>query len=161
MEKENHQTNIIISGVPERTYAERGSGSGDEDDQTGHVSVMLTVCNMFKEEMSLDIDPSTDVKTAFQMKAGKKYKYSPIMVKLASNDVKSTIMTEHLTKAAADRFAITRKLVKEKKIAHTWTFNGNVFVKITNEQNAQPKLIRSITDLPPNISITNEQNSEA
>ena len=55
--------------------------------------------------------------------------------------------SDHLTKAAGDLFFAARALVKQRKIHAAWTFNGQVFIRIAND-NTKPLLIKSSADLP-------------
>lgn len=162
MDRESRGSNIIVRGLPEGSYAERASASGLDTGSVTNLSVANTVCNMFKEEMGLTVHPENII-AAFRMKVGAKDTARPIMVKFSSTKTKESVMrakkslrekksqvfiSEHLTKAAADRFAKARALVKQKKIVSAWTYNGNVYIKASSDATARPTIIHAMDDLP-------------
>ena len=113
--------------------------------------------------MNLDISPE-DITAAFRLKAnGPKDKVRPVMVKFKSVELKNQVMrakkkltedksttfvSEHLTKAAGELFAKARALKKQSKVHKAYTYNGNVYVRLTSDPTARPTLIKSVDDLP-------------
>lgn len=163
IERESRRGNIIIRGLPESSYAERASAatSGDDTVTERRESVCKTVCDMLQTDMDIRISPD-DILSVFRMKAGPRDKIRPVLVKFQSSHIRDKVMgakkvlrlankpiflSDHLTRAAGELFFSARALVKQHKIHAAWTFNGQVFIRIAND-NARPQLIRSSNDLP-------------
>ena len=162
IDRDSRAKNLIIRGLPESSYSERASADGSDEDTTANLSVAGSVCNMLLKELDLQIDRS-EIVSAFRMKKGLKDNFRPIMVKFSSLSSKekvykekknlrknksSIFISDHLTPAASERFAMARRFMREKKIHSTWTFNGHVYVRVTPDPLARPKIIKSIDDLP-------------
>jgi len=129
LDRESRGKNIIIRGLPEGSYAERAGASNAPDDSASSLSVTNTVLKLFSEEMGVTVDPK-DVTAAFRMKAGPRDTARSIMIKFDSAKTKEAVIrakkhlhqkksqvyiSEHLTKAAAERFARARALVRVRK----------------------------------------------
>jgi len=86
---------------------------------------------------------------------------SPIIVRFTSKRVRdevfrarkqlkssrSTIfINEHLTSENSTLFRDARQLLKNKKLFSTWSFNGSIYIKLT--ENFQPKRVFNKEDLP-------------
>jgi len=84
------------------------------------------------------------------------------MVKFGSVKIKQQVMaakkklkqkdspvyiSDHLTTAVSELFARARTLVREKKIAASWTYNGRLFIKKSHEASARPIMIRTMEEL--------------
>lgn len=163
LDRESKQQNIIIRGLPETSYSERGSADGFQDSTTTkHESVGKTVSDMLSKELGIKISDD-DMTTAFRMRAGPHDKVRPILVRFSTKQVRDSVMrskknlrvnntpvyiSEHLTRSTADLFASARTMVKQGKISASWTYNGQVFIKKTSDLNARPMLIKSANDLP-------------
>ena len=156
--------NLIIKGLPEKSYAERGSLSAESSDVIveSQASVMSTVLTFCKDTLHVPVMES-DVSTAHRMKAGPKDKIRPIIVRFTSRRVRDAIfrarkalkdqpgskvyVSEHLTRTASSLFYDARKLHRERKIHSTWTQNGTVFVKTTADPGCKPTAILSAAAL--------------
>lgn len=163
VERDRRSCNIIIKGLHEGSFAERGSENGsDNGEGESQGSVTDTVVEMINRDLHLDIGPG-DIGAAFRLKAGGKDKVRPILVKFTSKRARDSILKakkilkqdekpifiyEHLTKEASELFYKTRKLVRDKKIHSTWTRNGQVFIKESSDEGSRPVRIVSATDLP-------------
>ena len=64
------------------------------------------------------------------------------------NHVPHIYINEHLTLETARLFKTSRDMVKQKKIASTWTYNGYLFAKLSNLDTSRPIRIDKISDLP-------------
>ena len=60
---------------------------------------------------------------------------------------KKIYINEHLTPECRNIFAKARALRKSNKISSAWTYNGTVFVKVSNNVSERPKKIVSDNDL--------------
>lgn len=117
---------------------------------------------MLKKELNVDISLN-EIASAFRMKKGSKDNTRPVMVKFSSLRSKEVVMrakkqlrvnkrpvfiSEHLTKHNADLYNKARSLVKEKKLFSTWSFNGQIFYKISSDASSRPVLLKSFEALP-------------
>lgn len=57
-------------------------------------------------------------------------------------------INEHLIKSRAVVLSEARKLVKAKKLQGAWTFNGAVFIRLSDLPDSRPIRVESIKDLP-------------
>ena len=170
METHSRLDNLIIKGLPETSYAERGTrGSTDADESLhtadSHSAVESTVLAFCRDTLHVEISPS-DISTAHRLRAGGKDKVRPVIVRFANRRIRDTIyrakkllksapgaraiyISEHLTKGAAELFYECRKLLREKKAHSTWTQNGQVYIKTSSEPSAKPISIKCLADLTP------------
>ena len=110
--------------------------------------------------MEITISPE-EIVSAFRMKAGPRDKIRPLLVRFKSSQIRDKVMgakkglrlankpiylSDHLTRAAGELFFSALALVKQHKIHDAWTFNGQVYIRITND-NAKPLLIKASNDL--------------
>lgn len=163
LDRNQRHNSIIIRGLPETTYAERASASEatDAPSQT-HESVERTTMDFFHNTMHVQVNPG-DIGSIYRMKSGPKDTVRPIMVNFCNTKTRNAVMAskktlkdddrqiflaENLTKATADRFYKARTLVTKKKIHATWTRNGHVFIKLTNDDTSRPIIIKNANDLP-------------
>jgi len=77
MDRECREKNIVIRGLPEVTFAERGSASSSEDDSVSHHSVTSTVCKLLMDDMGLNVS-AEDLTAAFRMRAGPRDRVRPL-----------------------------------------------------------------------------------
>jgi len=68
--------------------------------------------------------------------------------KKLSSYVPATFINEHLTKDRASLFYEARKLVKSKKLTGAWSYNGDIFIKLSDTPDSRPIRVNSISDLP-------------
>lgn len=164
LDKERRQRNIIIRGLPERTFAERATADGNSDNvaDNNHLSVKQSVIEMCDSQLKVKLEPG-DIEEAYRIKAGPRDKCRPVVVKFTKrftrqdilskkktlrNSDKQIYISEDLTKTTADMFSKARALIKDKKIHAAWTFNGNLFIRKSADPSARPVLIRSVSDMP-------------
>lgn len=164
--KAHRELNLVVRGLPERTYAERSSPNGEEnatEQQPSHLSVQETVTEFIRKEMNINLTKD-DIQSAFRFKAGEHEKSRPIIVRFINPKIRHQILIsrkilkekeipvyihEHLTKPASDLFAKARGLVKRRRLFAAYTRNGHVFIKQQN--NSTPKLIKVPEDLPAEL----------
>jgi hypothetical protein len=97
---------------------------------------------------------------AHRLKPGPRKTTRPIIVRFANWKMRDMVLrsknqlnegsqrvfiSEHLTKSASQLFFEARKMLKEKKIAGTWTRNGHVMIKWSTD--SAPKLVKCNSDL--------------
>lgn len=172
--KVQRDSNIIIRGLPENSFAERASPSGDENatEQPTHISVEKTVTNFVSKEMGIDIQ-SGDIHSAFRFKAGTRDKTRPILIRFSNLKTRRDILTsrkilkeknievyvsEHLTKRASDLMMRARTLVNKHKLHAAWARNGCIYIK--KDPSSIPKMIKNPSDLPPLPTENRLSNSE-
>src|SRR6218665_1266808 len=60
-------------------------------------------------------------------------------------------INENLTKRNAHIFALARKLLQDKKIHSTWTYNGYTYINSDPDESTKPRRILLSNDLPQDI----------
>jgi hypothetical protein len=170
METYSRLDNLIIKGLPEPSYAEKGTrGSADADESLhtadSHSAVESTVLAFCQDTLHIDISPS-DISTAHRLRAGGKDKVRPVIVRFTNRRIRDAIyrakkvlknssgaraiyISEHLTKHAAELFYECRKLLRNKKVHSTWTQHGQVYIKVSTDPSAKPILVKCLSDLNP------------
>jgi hypothetical protein len=161
--------NLIFKGLPEKSYAERASGSlGNAVDlaapsTTSSLAVETTVIEFCREALKLDITKQ-DISIAHRLKASANYKCRPIIVRFANRRARESVLrakkslktanlespvyiTEQLTKAADSLYFEARKRLQEKKLSAAWTFNGQVFVKFSEDASENATVVKALRDL--------------
>jgi len=157
--------NLIIKGLPDQSFAERGTPAATNADSVslvaGHTSVLNTVLAFCSDVLRVDVSPH-DVSSVHRLKAGPKDVVRPVVIrfsnrrvrdavyhakKILKNHTPSIYISEHLTKSASDLFYASRKLVREKKIYSTWTQSGLIYVKKTSDISSKPTVIKNLVDL--------------
>jgi len=175
MDADSRLSSLVFRGLPERTYAERLSGTSavyEASSSTLSVSsggqllpvtveatekVILELCN---NELQLDLK-SSDIEVAYRMKGARAGDSRPVLVKFLSRKVRDTVynhrrrlkhikdskifISENLTKNASELFYEARKMQREKRLFGCWSASGNIFVKRTEV--AKPVLFRDLSSL--------------
>jgi hypothetical protein len=164
--------NLIFKGLPERTYAERASGSQNNTDHaaapstTSSLAVESTVIEFCREALKLDITKQ-DISIAHRLKASASDKCRPIIVRFTNRRARESVLrakkslksvnlpnpvyiSEQLTKSGDSLYYEARKRLREKKLAAAWTFNGQVFVKFSEDASEKATVVKALRDL--NIS---------
>ena len=168
IERYSRRDNIIISGLPENSYAEIASASALDGQSLapvqGQASVEATVLQFFRDELNLDVSPR-DIDVAHRIKSRRNDTCRPIIVRFSNYRIRNAVMvakkglrinpntkdkiylSEHLTANAQDLFHEARKWVKERKAYGAWTRNGEVYVKYDNDPATKGELIKRKSDL--------------
>ena len=165
METYSRLDNLIIKGLPEQSYAERGTQESADADQSlqmeSHSAVESTVISFCRDTLHVDISQG-DISTAHRLKKGKKDVFRPVIVKFTNRRSRDTVyrakkqlkgrpnpifISEHLTKFSSDLFYESRKLFREKKVKSSWTQNCQIFVNLSTDPNAKPVPIKCLADL--------------
>lgn len=166
LERYSRRDNLIISGLPEGSYAEAGTSStatSTSNHPTESSTTTERVVHKFlTDTMGLDVQPG-DITIAHRLKKGKSDNTRPIIVRLVNKRVRDSILrakkslrntpnsnifiSEHLTQAASKLLFEARRLVRGKKIASAWTQNGRVFFKYKLED-VVGIMAKSVDDLP-------------
>ena len=167
---------LIIWGLPEKSYAESATASLLDADAMGssesHASVSLTVLDLCSNVLKIDVE-DRDITVAHRLKKGKNDHSRSIIVRFASRRIRDDILRarkklfppstdggrrappkpdqvficEHLTRTASNTFFAARMLVKGKKLAAAWTYKGLTNIKKTTDPNEKPTVIRSEAEL--------------
>jgi hypothetical protein len=166
-ERYSRRDNIIITGLPEDSFAERATrpASGNlAAPSESHASVESTVLEFIQSTLGVDI-AARDIAIAHRLRAGKNDQTRPIIVRFNnfrsrnlvigarkklkddSHTKGKVFISEHLTKLAAELFFDARRMVREKKVFGAWTHNGEIFVKIDNNATTKGTLISCKADL--------------
>lgn len=159
-ERNQKSNNLIISGLPEASYAERASNSADVDNAStadSHEVVESTVVNFINTNLNININKD-QIASAFRLKKGKKDKVRPTLVCFSSRKIRDEIfankkvlgdkqiyISEHLTKSASNIFYNARQMKHDKKINSAWTRNGQVYIKLT--ETSDRKCINNLEEL--------------
>ena len=157
--------NLIFKGLPEQSFAERGTPAATDTDSAAiadsHLAVEQTVIAFCRDSLHIDVD-KRDISTAHRLKAGPKDSIRPVIVRFTNRRIRDAVfrakkqlktlpkpvyISEHLTKLSADIFYESRKLVRNKKLHSTWSQNGQIYIKVTSDPASRPKLIKSRAEL--------------
>jgi hypothetical protein len=163
---------LIIRGLPESSYAERASAASNTtstsdvaESSAALDSAIIELCN---QKLGVSID-RIDISVAHRLRASAQDRCRPVIVRFTSRRARDAVfrakkelkslprgnaifISEHLTRSASTLFFEARKLLREKKIAATWTSSGLVNIKMTTEASERPTVIRSLTELEAKIS---------
>ena len=161
--------NLIIKGLPERSYAERASDGPSNADKAAvpsansSLAVETTVLEFCREALKLNIN-QYDISIAHRLKASANDKCRPIIVRFTNRRARESVLrakkslktanlpnpvyiTEQLTKAADSLYFEARKRLREKKLSAAWTFNGQVFVKFSEDAAEKATVVKVLRDL--------------
>ena len=154
---------------PSESYAERASGSQNNTDHaaapstTSSLAVESTVIEFCREALKLDITKQ-DISIAHRLKASANDKCRPIIVRFTNRRARESVLRAKkslkscqsskpcLHLGAADeggRLALLRgtKRLREKKLSAAWTFNGQVFVKFSEDASEKATVVKALRDL--------------
>jgi hypothetical protein len=159
--------NLIIKGLPEKTYAERGAGSLSRADELpvsdSHRAVEETVISFCRQSLQVDVSPQ-DISVAHRLRAGKKDQVRPVIVRFTNRRVRDDVyrarkllkdnqehiyINEHLTKSTANLLYESRQLIRDKKLHSAWTQHGQVYAKFTSDSTVRPTQIKRSSDFNP------------
>ena len=174
MEIYSRAHDLIIRGLPEGSYAEKATACSTDSNALmleSHASVECSILSLCIDKLGVAVSQS-DISVAHRLKAGKSDKHRPIIVRFNSRRIRDEVLrakkklmttpadrsntdnardkvfiSEHLTRAVSNLFFEARKLVREKRIASSWTHKGLVNIKRTTNPNEKPTIIRSLTEL--------------
>lgn len=148
--------------------SESGTRPGDRSDvpatAESHSITERTVVSFCRTRLGMEIT-ERDISTAFRIPRGRKEKHRPIVVRFTTRRVRdaayrarrglrgdnqppgdAVYVNEHLTKGNAEIFARARSLLKDRKIARTWTMGGAVYIKRSDSVAEKPQRILSLRD---------------
>lgn len=132
--------------------------------QAGPANVYQAVLKLFNVQMGLHITDSDIDKAHFIPTKAKSQTCRPILVRFANRKSRDKVLlarkqlkkrpdnsrvyiNEHLTLANAAIFSETRKLVKAKKLYSTWTREGKIYCKSTDDPTERPRRVSTLMDL--------------
>src|SRR6218665_3536314 len=118
-------------------------------------------------DLDLTADDIIDIRRLFVKNGSKPH---PVMVEFSSKITRDRILqsrkrlrsapnrpdrpiyiNENLTKRNAHIFVLARKLLRDKKIHSTWTYNGYTYIKSDPDELTKPRRILLPNDLPQDI----------
>ena len=165
--------NLVFSGLTTDSYAQSASAgstgpTGSSQSQglsiiaDHNASAELAVMHFCKETLKINVQPN-DISIAHRL--GSNPGSPPtILVRFSSRKIRNQVyfarkilfknksikvyINEHLTKSRSDLFKEARKLVKEKKLAKAWSFNGAIYIRLSDLPNSRPIRVNSLSDLP-------------
>src|SRR6218665_1131444 len=147
------------------TYGDRSYSS---DSHTTTVKAVLHLC-----WDRLGITRNDQDITAYRITRGRKDNHRPIIVTFGTRRIREMVyqarrelrdkdqssdnaihINEYLTKINADIYAHARAMIKDKKLAGTWTRGGLVMFKRTDSEHEKPSRALSIADLKEHVTNT-------
>src|SRR6218665_859713 len=160
LETYSRAEHLVVYGLPELTLAEISSNSNSSyESSDATCGAVVALC---RDRLGIQL-ANQDISVAHRIQAGKKCKIRPIVVRFVARRIRDQVyrarialreldekiyINEQLTKKAADIFFNARKLLRNKKIAGTWTMHGQVYIKRTSSAGEKPTRIDVISDLP-------------
>jgi len=165
MEVYSRATNIIITGLPESSFAELATPAPTLSDNSAmhesQGSVAASVVRFCKKALNIVIQP-TDIAVAHRLKASGRDAVRPVIVRFVNRQVRDSVymakkvlkanqdriyISEHLTKKNAELFFEARKLLREKRIYAAWTQKGLVHIRQSADPSCRPSVITCRRDL--------------
>jgi hypothetical protein len=163
LETYNRIDNLIIKGIPESSYSEAATPDAQDHGESSDAT-MATVLNLCDNVLQVKISPE-DVSVTHRLPKGPKDKYRPIIVRFVNRRARDRVyatrrslrksnktdesspiyINEHLTKHNGRLAALCRRLLKDRKIVSTWTYQGVVYLKVNDT--SKPIRISSEDDL--------------
>lgn len=149
--------NLIIHGLEVSTTSE-------DNDETPTLTPTQAVLKLFNERLEVPITDRDLVKVHHISTKGASPR-KPILVKFSSRGTRDLVLlarkklksqsaetsriyiNEHLTQVNATIFAETRKMVKNKSIYATWSRNGRIFYKRSDNESEKPTRVDALKDL--------------
>jgi len=161
--------NLIIKGLPEKSYAERGADSTsnvcDHPMAINHLTAQSTFLEFCQDKLNLGANiTAQDISVAHRVKAGPREKVRPLIVRFTNRRSRDLVyrarkllqpeqniyISEQLRKTTSSLFYEARQLKLQKQLSSVWTQGGQVYVKFAGaDQTARPTLVRSKLDLIP------------
>ncbi len=160
LEQVGRKNNIIINGVAE-TFAERVTDHDDAVPIESREDTIKSVCTVVAEACGVTITP-TDIQSAYRLKT-RRPGPRPILVSFNSYTTRQSVVksrrprqkltfrgtpvyiNDHLTEINAELSRKARDLVKKHEAFATWTNEGRVFIKWS--ENSRPSNVQSLGDL--------------
>ena len=147
LEMQSRSNNLVIHGLPETSYAEAASTAEDVGGvvlRSPRKDTIRAVIDCCRSGMKLDITNNVIVNcyrisgsntrpivVTFSGKGVRDKVYAAKKALRGTRGSSQVFVNEHLTKRNTEIFAKGRKLLREKKIAAVWTWNGFVYLKRT------------------------------
>ena len=145
---------LIISGIPETSFAERTASSqtataSAQESSLAAIEAVVSLCN---DKLGIPVDIG-DISNAHRLKGGPRDIHRPIIVRFVHRQIRNSVyaarkvlraaksnifISEHLTKEASNLFFEARKLVKEDALFASWTQGGQVFARLTSDPASKP-----------------------
>lgn len=159
LEQTQLQCDVIVHGVKE-TFAERTEERSDGD-AGSRADAVAVACTLFKDACGIFVGPS-DIHAAYRLRT-KAPGPRPLLVSFTSKALRTAVVTarrpkqtltfngskiyiyDHLTSNSAEIFRKARRLVKDKEASATWTRDGLIFIRWTD--NGKPTRVRMLSDL--------------
>ena len=148
------------------THGDRSYSSGS------HTTTVKAVLNLCRDRLGITLNDQ-DITAAYRITRGRKDNHRPIIVTFRTRRIREMVyqarrelrdkdhssdnaiyINEYLTKINADIYAHARAMVKDKKLAGTWTRGGLVMFKRTDSEHEKPSRALSIADLKEHVTNT-------
>jgi hypothetical protein len=163
---------LIIRGLPESSYAQRATAASNttssSDMAESSAALDSAIIDLCTKNLGVSIDRQ-DISVAHRLRASAHNRTRPVIVRFTSRRARDSVfrakkelkslprgspifISEHLTRNASTLFFEARKLLKDKRIAATWTTNGLVNIKMTTDASERPTVIRSLTELEAKVA---------
>ena len=167
LEQYSRLDNLIITGLPVRSYAEASSGTNNTTEAEHSTATEETVIEFVNSRLGIPLTKA-DISVTHRLKpSGRNPLPPPVIVRFTNRMTRNAIyavrrslkenshdstntrvyINEDLTKSNAEVFRHARKLVKDKKIFKCWTAGGVVFVKPSAVKDSKPVRINTMLDL--------------
>ena len=169
LEAYSMRPDVIISGLPMANFAEAvvSSQPGNLNSSEHAAATEAAVLNLFNKEMNIAVAPQ-DISVAHRLPKRRKADPSPAQVIVRFTNIKTRdavyrarlalkgrpglYINEHLTRKTASLFKDARTLVKEKRLSSTWTTNGVLYIKKSNDPVSKPVKVLSASELQNAVS---------
>lgn len=177
LETQYRLDNLVISGLPVKDYAEAASASSTPSSTPGQGApnpLEMGRVNTFSESTeqavvdfcrtNLNVNMTNqDISMAYRITSKSSSGTPPIIVRFVSRKVRDAVykarkvlfatkqkiyINEHLTKGRSEVFREARKLIRDKKLASAWSFNGSIFIRLSDLPTSRPIRVNQLTDLP-------------
>ena len=166
LERLSKRSSLIIQGIKSSTYSEAG-GAGANGTEAPSAMSTDTVIDFCSAALGIQLQRE-DIVSTFRLPAKKTEDGTALQPKLIVNfakvdtkekiyaarrklkdveDYKGIYINENLTELDAKLFQLTRKYVRDHRLHASWTLNGQIYLKATNQATCKAKKINCLKDL--------------
>jgi len=172
LEAYNRRDNLLISGLPIESYSEAAtvgaSGDGNREQVDTRTSTAESsyateqaALKMFNTCLNVKVSEK-DISVAHRLPSKNKSQPPVVIVRFTNRKARDDVynarrklrsvassrifINEDLAKTTAELFQQARKLVRSKQLHSTWTRNGSLFIK--SSEDSRPQKIKNSGELP-------------
>jgi len=172
LERHSRINNLVFYGVPEALSSDSNISSAHHSSQTEtEQSLTSTIIQICHDRLNINLN-EYDISTVHRLPGSAKLLHKPLIVSFTNRRSRNAVygarkrlrsattsssspweprnqlfINEHLTKSNAYLSTLARRLVKENRVASTWTSGGLVYIKMSTSMEESSHRILTPDDL--------------